>query len=91
MVRTTWQPMRGSRCSVLRSRNVLLDNQPNEIINFLNKLSNSHITTLIYKNKEKNIKYPKGPKQIFCRVWFSLTRLDGEKKRISLNVCYQNF
>ena len=44
--------MRGSWCSFLQSRDVLLNYQPNEKNNYLNKLSNSHITTQIYTNMD---------------------------------------
>ena len=43
---TPWQLMRCSRCSILQSCDIFLNNQPNAKIK-LNKLSNCHITTQV--------------------------------------------
>ena len=65
---TPWQPMRGSRCSVLQCF-VFLNYQPNEKLNYLNKLSNYHIRTQIYKkNWTKNAQM--GLKEYFWGMFF---------------------
>ena len=73
---TPWQPFWCSRWSILRSRNIFF-----KIITLMkdffypNKIFNFYITAQIYINYKILKKSPKGPKQILCRVWLTLTRL----------------
>ena len=82
--------MRGSQCSVVQLRNVLLNTQHNEKINYQNKLLNPHITTQIHIIKI----FLKNPKSDLNKnvVGYDFHRLVsmGEKKYFFfINVCYK--